>query len=380
MRSSTIRAAVKKGTPAWLHPPLRKCLRLARRIFATPVSYEQRVQKEFETFKGQEVVHDLPLIAHYWSNKFLVPMLAPFGFTDSIQLFRTYIARVCKTTPDETCRVLSIGAGNCESEINIAEWLREVGIQNFRIECVEINTEMLKRAQASTQEKGLTGHFSFASFDVNTWQPSSEYDVILAIQCLHHFVELEQLFEKIHRALRRDGYFMTDDMIGRNGHQRWPEALAIVNRLWTELPEKYKYNHGLHRVEKTFENWDCSSEGFEGIRSQDILPLLVQRFHFDFFFGFGNVIDIFIDRSFGPNFDPEKEWDQAFIDRVHAIDVAGLESGQLKPTHMMAAMTKTSMGQTRVFKHFTPEFCIRPVPRTLKSRLKAMFATRDARA
>ena len=42
---------------------------------------------------------------------------------------------------------------------------------------------------------------------------------------------------------------------------------------------------------------------FEGIRAQDILPLLVERFTFDEFIGFGNVIDPFVDRSFGPNFD-----------------------------------------------------------------------------
>jgi hypothetical protein len=102
------------------------------------------------------------------------------------------------------------------------------------------------------------------------------------------------------------------------------------------LPESYKYNVILKRVENEYENWDCSTEGFEGIRAQDILPLLVERFECEKFVGFGNVIDIFVDRCFGHHFNQKLEWDQAFIDRIHAEDEAGFKSGELKPTHIIA--------------------------------------------
>ena len=62
---------------------------------------------------------------------------------------------------------------------------------------------------------------------------------------------------------------------------RWPEAYGVLSELWKELPETYKYNHQLKRLEIEYENWDCSTEGFEGIRSQDILPLLIETFHLD---------------------------------------------------------------------------------------------------
>ena len=80
---------------------------------------------------------------------------------------------------------------------------------------------------------------------------------------------------------------------------RWPEALFQVNELWRELPERYHHNRQLRRMEPEYENWDCSKEGFEGIRAQDVLPELLKRFHFKLFVGFGNVVDIFVDRSFG---------------------------------------------------------------------------------
>ena len=346
---------LKRFVPARLRPPLRRCLR-----FLNPDSiYQSRLQTEIATYTNTENVHDLPPITKYWANKFLVPMLAPFGFTNSIEFFRTYMAQVCRSSAGATFAFLSVGAGNCASEINIAEWLREVGIENYTFQCVDINPELLERARVSAKQKNFLDHFEFSTFDVNTWRSSNRYHVILAVQSLHHFVELEVLFDKIYEALHPDGYFLTDDMIGRNGHQRWPEALKFVNGLWRDLPDKYKYNHLLKRFENDYDNWDCSKKGFEGIRAQDVLPLLVRRFHFDFFIAFGNIIDIFLDRCFGPNFDPDNEWDRTFIDRVHALDVDQIESGHVKPTHIMAAMTRKSVAATTTYKHLSPEFCIR---------------------
>jgi SAM-dependent methyltransferase len=224
---------------------------------------------------------------------------------------------------------------------------------------VDINSKLLEKGRRLAEEKKVSRHFDFAPFDVNRWQPDRQYHVIAAFQSLHHFVELELLFDKIHRALHPAGFFLSDDMIGRNGHQRWPEALELVHGLWRDLPGKYTYNHLLKRFEPLYENWDCSKSGFEGIRAQDILPLLVARFHFDFFFAFANIVDVFVDRAFGPNFDPENEWDRSFIDRVHTLDSGEIDAGRVKPTHMMAAMTKKPVERTVMYKHLSPEFCIR---------------------
>jgi SAM-dependent methyltransferase len=285
--------------------------------------------------------------------------MTPFGFRNAIECFRMYIARMCEKRAPGTVSILSVGAGNSATEINIAEWLRENAITNYRFECLDLNAEVLKRGRISAEAKGLLDHFTFSSFDVNSWKAAHSYDIVLAIQSLHHFVELELLFEKIWNALSDDGYFMSDDMIGRNGHQRWPEALKFVNELWRELPDKYKYNHGLKRFEKKYDNWDCSAEGFEGIRAQDILPLLIKRFNFELFVAFGNIIDIFVDRCFGPNFDITNETDLAFIDRVQALDQTEIESGRVKPTHMLAVMTKMPVTQPKINGRLSPEFCVR---------------------
>ncbi len=224
---------------------------------------------------------------------------------------------------------------------------------------MDLNPHMLDRGKRLAQEKGVASQMQFVNEDVNSWRPLKTYQVIMANQSLHHFLELETLFEKTHSALAPDGYFLTDDIIGRNGHMRWPEALAFVHEFWKELPERYTYNQQLKRFEPEHDNWDCSIEGFEGIRAQDILPLLIQKFQFDLFVGYGNVIDVFIDRSFGHNFNPEIDWDREFIDRVHCTDETKIEQGTIKPTHMTAAMTKQQTSRTKIHKHLTPEFCVR---------------------
>ena len=266
---------------------------------------------------------------------------------------------------------MSLGSDNCDLDVDIVKRLCEAGVENFEIECLDLNETMLERGRALAIEQGLADHFRFTVADVNQWKPVGPYQIIMAIQSLHHCMDLEVLFEKTYSALDPNGFFVTDDMIGRNGHMRWPEALHLINDLWRELPEKYHYNNQLKRLEVEYENWDCSTDGFEGIRSQDMLPLLVETFHFDFFLAFGNLVDIFIDRRFGPNFDPTVAHDREFIDRVHALDEELITKGAITPTHMMAAMTKTPR-ETTTYKHLTLEFCIR---RPSESHSDKMFIT-----
>ena len=145
-----------------------------------------------------------------------------------------------------------------------------------------------------------------------------------------------------------------------------------------KLPDKYRFNHKTQRLDPQFDDIDWSGPGFEGVRAQDIMPLLLRYFHFEFAFAFANVIDPFVDRAYGGNFDPASEWDRAFIDRVHALDMAEIESGRLKPTHLLAAVSNRRPATTTVYKHLTPEFVTRWPERGPWRR--ALRAPRSSRA
>jgi hypothetical protein len=152
-------------------------------------------------------------------------------------------------------------------------------------------------------------------------------------------------------------------MIGRNGHMRWPEALAVVQDIWQTAPDRYKYNHQQQRFQAEFEDVDCSAaEGFEGIRAQDILPLLLRRFHFDAFAAYGNIPDVFVERTYGHNLKPDNPEDVAFIRRIGDFNDRLISEGAIKPTQMIAVMRTRPLNQPKYYLHWSPAFCIRTPP------------------
>ena len=334
-------------------------MRRADRHGLPGLAYAVRLAGEKATYTDQETVHDLPPIFHYWSNTHLLPMLREVGITGIDGFFVDALER-CARRAEGTARLVSLGAGNCDTEVRLALLLKERGVRDFTLECVDINQQMLERGRGLASAAGVQREVLPIPGDFNHWTPARAYHAVIANQSLHHVLELESLFDAVRGSLVADGAFIVSDMIGRNGHQRWPEALEIVREFWRELPEACKRNRLLGRQEDEFLDWDCSQEGFEGIRAQDILPLLVERFGFDLFFGFGNVIDPFVDRPFGPNFDADQAWDREFIDRVHHRDQTALLLGQITPTHMLAIMRRDRDDRpTRTWKHLSPTFCLR---------------------
>ncbi len=304
-------------------------------------------------------VDDVPAIHGYWYNKFIVPKLNSLGYLSEDDFYMKNILRRIDSHNCREIRGVSIGTGNCEFEVSIAQQLRDAGIASFSIECVDFNQAMLDRGQILAKQAGVLEHITPVQCDFNRWVPNCEYDFVIARWSLHHVVNLEGLFDRIKQAMKPTSVFLSSDMIGRNGHMRWPESLAIVNEYWKRMPDEYKYNPMLAKNTELYENFDCSRAGFEGIRAQDILPLLLERFHFDVFIGFSNIIEPFVDRAAGRNFDPSREWDRAFIDEVHRRDELEFVKGSVKPTQMFACMSNCNSGRAECIEPMTAQFSVR---------------------
>ena len=351
---------------------------------SSEADYQARVAYEIRKFQNKVRLHELPDIFAYWSNWKIRPKLERFGFSSPTGMFQKFLGETCQREAYGPKRFISIGSGSCDLEIGLAQHLLSKGYSDFVIDCLDINPTLLERGRAQALQNGMETRISCLQADFNRWEPDHEYDAVIACQTLHHVVNLEGLFKNLRDALKPNGAFIISDMVGRNGHQRWPEAFHIVQEFWQELPQSYRFNQQLLRQEESYVNWDCSTEGFEGIRSQDILPLLLKTFHFQLFVAYGNVIDPFIDRAFGHNFNANAEWDRTFIDRVHERDEQEMLAGCIKPVHIEAVVRKQPCEAMQFHAPFTPEFCLRlpdsaddttvPMPRSAEDHLKAATA------
>lgn len=321
--------------------------------------YRAKLAQETSIYKDVVDINVLPPIFHYWSHTYVRPMLEEFGVSNPDQFFAKYLSESANACGDDAPTFLSIGAGNCDTEIRVAQSMKARGRTRFLIECLDLNPDMLQRGREMALREGVAENIDYSEGDFNAWKARKQYAGVMANQSLHHVLNLEGLFDEVKRCLKPRGYFVTSDMIGRNGHQRWPEALTELHRFWKELPTEYRFNRQLNRHEEIYENWDCSKEGFEGIRAQDVLPLLLQRFDFRVFIGFANVVDVFVDRSFGHNFNADQEWDRKFVDRLHAFDEQALHAGALTPTHMMAVMTADPCVTHSYSRGITPKNSVR---------------------
>jgi SAM-dependent methyltransferase len=299
--------------------------------------YSAKVIAELERYADQEEVHDLPAIYHFWSERYCLPLLQELGFDGLNDFLDRHVADQCAKRAPERVRLVSLGAGNGDTEIGIAERLRQQGIENLELVLLELNPQMLERAMAVAKQLGMDDRVVGVQVDLNTWQADGTADIYFANHSLHHVVALESLFAEIGSSLSSEGVLLVNDMIGRNGHVRWPEAAALVNRIWSVAPARYRWNPLQQAVDEAYPDIDCSTSGFEGVRAQDILPLLLDRFHPDVYVSFLNIADPFIDRLYGPNFDANKPEDLDFIDALGRLDDAAIDMQMVTPTHMIAS-------------------------------------------
>jgi SAM-dependent methyltransferase len=325
---------------------------------STSPAYQQRLTQEIDRFREVTNANDLPEIYSYWYERYVTPKFDELGIASLDSFYAQPIIELCGKRNGTVVRIASLGSGNGELEVRLAQSVVGAGFANFEVSCIELNGTMQQRTQALADAAGVGGHLRLIEADLNAWTADGEYDVVIASHSLHHVVALEHVFQQVASGLKSDGVLLVNDMIGRNGHMRWPEALLFVQSIWTQLPDRFKYNQQLKVLDEQFVNRDCSSEGFEGIRAQDILPLLLRTFHPELFLAFANIIDVFVDRGYGHNFDVASPDDAQFIDRVARLDDLAIDLGLVKPTHLIASFRPQPI-PVRFSRHWSPDFCVR---------------------
>ena len=84
-------------------------------------------QQEIRNYRDVANVHELPDIFHYWSNKYLRPKAVQLGFDHPDEFFALHLQEAGVREGPKPPRFVSIGAGNCDTEVRVAKRLRDRG-------------------------------------------------------------------------------------------------------------------------------------------------------------------------------------------------------------------------------------------------------------
>ena len=300
------------------------------------MAYDDKINEELQIFNKYIDIHELPEAFHYCSNKYLRKQLMDSIGVPSFETLIIKYIEILKADKDEkNIRICSLGSGNCDTEIGIIIDCDFKG----KIYCYDVNLDMLEKGRKLANDKDLH-NLEFIDCDINDILLNQKFDIVLAYHSLHHFVKLEHIFNEVNKCMTSKSFFIISDMIGRNGHMFWDNTLEICNAIWNIFPKELKYNVILQKYFEERIQWDCSTEGFEGIRAQDILLLLDEKFKFKDFAPFFAIMNRFTDRDFGQNFDLTNNFHISLLDMICNFDDFALKNRILRPTQLLATMVK----------------------------------------
>jgi len=167
-------------------------------------------------------------------------------------------------------KVLSLCSGAARIEADFAK----LGRDQVEWTLCDINHDLLRLASKNFP---LTPRL--IEIDVNNILPfkDEKFDIIICVSALHHIINLEGVLYFISNSLAKDGEFWSiGEAIGRNGNRLWPKDYDYCNKLFCSLPERYRYNNHTGKIDSYLPINDFSTMTFEGIRSEEIMRLLVK--------------------------------------------------------------------------------------------------------
>ena len=203
-----------------------------------------------------------------------------------------------------------------------------------RFDGYDISPEAVAVAREEAERAGVGDRIRYEAADLNAIElEPGRYGAVFGAQTLHHIEALEHLFDEIHRSLEPDGLFVVQEYMGPARFQFPDERLPLMNDLLAVLPESHRTNlrDGSVKTEvvRPSEQAVYDVDPSESIRSDEILPLIEERFEIVYRADFGGTLLQFVLSDIAGNFDPEEPRDVALIDLVCLHEATLIEQGVL---------------------------------------------------
>lgn len=207
-------------------------------------------------------------------------------------------------------KMLSLGSGNCSSELKFAS------CKNFEdILCVDISNVRLEEAKLIAENKNLT-NINFSVSNANTYTlPKSHFDIVYFRASLHHFKNVEHLVGKLIKdALKSNGFLIIDEYVGPNRLQFSKNQINAINKAITLIPKKYRKRYKLNLYKNKVSGSGLLrmkiADPSECIDSENILPSIHNNFETIYEANYGGNILMTVLKDISHHFivlDDEKE-------------------------------------------------------------------------
>lgn len=260
-------------------------------------------------------LHDGACWRHYWQRIHSRLSATPYA---------SIVEFVEAASDDVPLKVLSLGAGYCGQELDLARGFR----RPYEIHCIDINPALFEQARAVAREERLALYFQEADLNHLELEPGS-WNMVYANAAIHHVINLEHLFGQVAKGLRPGGVFHVVEVVGRNRSLLWEDSERFVNGLLGLLPGDLTQGARVHVSE---------GGGMEGVRQEEIDGLLQEYFTPVFELRHGAFARFLctIDPSLAQRLDPTDPRRRAWLDFLFDADDAAVRRGLLKPLELWA--------------------------------------------
>jgi ubiquinone/menaquinone biosynthesis C-methylase UbiE len=183
-------------------------------------------------------------------------------------------------------RSLSICCGDGSHELVLHNSKRVGFVRGFDISegAIHQANERFKAANAPREA------YLFEVRDANNLDIDDNYDLVLSSGALHHVSNLEGLLDKVQTVLHPDGYFVLVEFVGPNRFQWTPQQCDLINGALAQLDSHYLKDDTRPTLGPPAVEEMIRIDPSEAVRSEDILPLVRQRFDVEYESNFNGTI------------------------------------------------------------------------------------------
>ena len=183
-----------------------------------------------------------------------------------------------------------------------------------KFDAYDISEKSIKIAKKEAKKENLDSYINYQVANVNKIVLSkNKYNIAFGSMAVHHFLNLEHIFEELRKSLKPKGLSIVNEFVGPSQFQWTEKQIDIMNELLEILPEKYKVDltsgdlkEQVYRQSiEAMNNYDPS----EAIRSNDIVPLIAKYFDIEERIDYGGTILHILLQNIVGNFNPSRDED-----------------------------------------------------------------------